>query len=468
MNTKKHYKMFKKGKNWCYMAIATLAVAVGTLAGSQTANADTTIIDNTSDTSAASAQAQDLNTNTVTLTTQAQQQQGQTTTADINNETTQKNANPTQPSTASRAIQPQAAREQDGWQNTNGNSYYYQNGQKMTGQQTIAGKNYYFNDQGQQQKDFFLSQDNHTYYFQKDGTRLDDGFYNNWGHTYYFGKDGARWDNKFYNNWGHTYYFGEGGVRLDDGFYNNWGHTYYFQKDGARLDNGFYNNWGHTYYFGEGGVRLDNGFYNNWGHTYYFGADGARWDNRYYYNWGSLYHFGADGALATNQVVNENGNSYWADANGIISSTNSKIETAIKAAKSQLGYKYVWGGGRTSASIAAHQFDCSSFVRWAYAQAGVQLNGGLQASTYNEIYSGQGVALSQLKRGDLVFMKDGKYNHVILYLGGGYFIHDSPYSKTGGVGINNLDDNLLQKPGYTWRSLIRTNWNGVFGIRRVV
>jgi cell wall-associated NlpC family hydrolase len=291
---------------------------------------------------------------------------------------------------------------------------------------------------------------------------------NAYDQTYYFGADGARWDNRYMNAYGNTYYFGADGARWDNRYMNAYGNTYYFGADGARWDNRFMNAYDQTYYFGADGARWDNRFMNAYGNTYYFGADGARWDNRYYYNWGSLYHFGADGALATNQVVNENGNSYWADANGIISSTNSKIETAIKAAKSQLGYKYVWGGGRTPASIAAHQFDCSSFVCWAYAQAGVQLNGGLRASTYNEIYSGQGVALSQLKRGDLVFMKDGKYNHVILYLGGGYFIHDSPYSKTGGVGINNLDDNLPQKPGYTWRSLIRTNWNGVSGIRRVV
>ncbi|WP_323079490.1 KxYKxGKxW signal peptide domain-containing protein, partial [Limosilactobacillus reuteri] len=43
MSVYKHYKMFKKGKNWCYMAIATLSVAVGTLSISQhNVNADTT------------------------------------------------------------------------------------------------------------------------------------------------------------------------------------------------------------------------------------------------------------------------------------------------------------------------------------------------------------------------------------------------------------------------------------------
>ena len=43
MSVYKHYKMFKKGKNWCCMAIATLSVAVGVLSLSQhNVNADTT------------------------------------------------------------------------------------------------------------------------------------------------------------------------------------------------------------------------------------------------------------------------------------------------------------------------------------------------------------------------------------------------------------------------------------------
>ena len=288
MSVHKHYKMFKKGKNWCYMAIATLSVAVGTLSVSQSVNADTTAND-TESVSNASADALSQATNTVSLTTPstpnnvATDQAGAQ--ASTNNNNTQADQTINQPakdnnvqatlSESKVAVAPQAAASQNGWQTDNGNNYYYKDGQKVTGQQSIDGKDYYFNDQGQQQKNYFLNQANHTYYFQADGTRLNDGFYNNWGHTYYFQKDGSRLDDGFYNNWGHTYYFGKDGARLDDGFYNNWGHTYYFGKDGARLDNGFYNNWGHTYYFGKDGARLDNGFYNNWGNVYYFGKDGA-------------------------------------------------------------------------------------------------------------------------------------------------------------------------------------------------
>ncbi|MCH5380476.1 glucosaminidase domain-containing protein [Limosilactobacillus reuteri] len=254
MSVYKHYKMFKKGKNWCCMAIATLSVALGALSISQhNVNADTTNTDMSS-ISTNTEDTQNSSENTVTLTTSAQSQDSQadatstaksTEKASTTNDSQEQNIeistqNQIQSSIAKYvAISPKASdfTSQNGWETANGSSYYYRDGQKLTGQQNIDGKDYYFNDQGQQQRDYFLNQDNHTYYFQADGTRLNDGFYNNWGHTYYFQKDGSRLDNGFYNNWGHTYYFGEGGVRLDNSFYNNWGKVYYFGSDGALVQN---------------------------------------------------------------------------------------------------------------------------------------------------------------------------------------------------------------------------------------
>ncbi|KEQ19985.1 hypothetical protein HF82_08250 [Limosilactobacillus reuteri] len=331
MGIVKHYKMYKKGKNWCYMAIATLAVAVGALSISQNVSADTTDnIANTTSITVASQKSQDQTTDVAEITP-ATQGTSETTKQKDQAELTTLGGQQTLVVNKT-AVAPQAVASQSGWQTDNGSNYYYKDGQKLTGQQSIDGKDYYFNNQGQQQKNYFLNQDNHTYYFQADGTRLNDGFYNNWGHTYYFGKDGARLDDGFYNNWGHTYYFGKDGARLDNGFYNNWGHTYYFGKDGARLDNGFYNNWGHTYYFGKDGARLDDGFYNNWGHTYYFQKDGSRLDNGFYNNWGHTYYFGNDGALVQGTGIWANGSFYRADNDGILSPVsvyNNKINSYI-------------------------------------------------------------------------------------------------------------------------------------------
>ena len=295
----KRYKLIKKGKRLCTVASAVLFTAMGLALLPNNVKAD---VDTTNQVQV-SAQ-QESNIKAASLNTDSQSNNNSPVVQQNNKELT--------------AINPQSSTIQNGWQQSDNNTYYYQNGQKLTGQQTLNGKDYYFNSQGQQQKNYFLTQNNHTYYYQADGTRLNDGFYNNWGHTYYFQKDGTRLDNGFYNNWGHTYYFGQGGVRLDDSFYNNWGHTYYFQKDGARLDNGFYNNWGHTYYFGQGGVRLDNGFYNNWGHTYYFQQDGSRLDNGFYNNWGGTYYFGSDGARWDNRFYNNWGHTYYFGGDGAL------------------------------------------------------------------------------------------------------------------------------------------------------
>ena len=312
---KKHYKMFKKGKNWCCMAIATLSVAVGALSISQhNVNADTTGSD-TSSISTNIESTQDLRENTVSLTTSARDQNSRNNTADAPKTTAMQNQNSTNNSqkqesetnivskdtTQSQAetfnmnfvaVTPKATETvaQNGWQTEDGNSYYYKDGQKLTGQQNIDGKDYYFNGQGQQQKNYFLNENNHTYYFQADGTRL------------------------------------------NDGFYSNWGRTYYFQADGSRLDNNFYTNWGRTYYFGDDGARWDNRFYSNWGRTYYFGDDGARWDNRFMNAFGNVYYFGSDGSRATNTTINLGYGDLTFDNQGRLSSNNAFIGSIVNGA----------------------------------------------------------------------------------------------------------------------------------------
>ncbi len=326
----RHYKMFKKGKNWCYVAVATIAVLFGMATNSRVVKAD--ISNNISP-----SLAQQVETDKVNSINKSEELQK---TTENNNQS--ENLIAVMPKTEENS-------QLNGWQKQNDMTYYYNEGQKATGVQSINGSQYYFNNEGQLQKNYFLTKDNHTYYFQNDGTRLNDGFYKNWGHTYYFQADGARLDNGFYKNWGHTYYFQGDGSRLDNNFYKNWGHTYYFgndgarwdnkfmnvwghtyyfQADGARLDNGFYKNWGHTYYFQGDGSRLDNNFYKNWGHTYYFGNDGARWDNRIYSNWGRNYYFGNDGALLVNNFAMINGNDYYANNQGVLSSVRYQSQLA--------------------------------------------------------------------------------------------------------------------------------------------
>ena len=394
MEQRTHVKMFKKGKNWCYMAIATIAMAFG-IATTTVANADVATDQNTVTTSQ-QIQSDAVQSAVPAAATDSSAANSESTVSSESTEVASEastsaasEATVTSASTSYALAATQPA-QLNGWQEQDGNVYYYNNGQKATGVQNINGANYYFNDEGQQQKDYFLNQNNHTYYFQKDGTRLDDGFYTNWGHTYYFQKDGAR---------------------LDDGFYQNWGHTYYFQKDGARLDNGFYTNWGHTYYFQNDGARLDNGFYKNWGHTYYFGNDGARLDNGFYTNWGHKYYFGSDGALIQNRDITVNGTKYHADKDGVL--TENTVDKKVDRALSQRGVPYVWGGNTPAG------FDCSGLVQWAYGLGANYRTTYQQATLGSHHYN----IFSAPKGALLFFGSDSAPYHVAISLGNGSYVH---------------------------------------------
>jgi cell wall-associated NlpC family hydrolase len=85
---------------------------------------------------------------------------------------------------------------------------------------------------------------------------------------------------------------------------------------------------------------------------------------------------------------------------------------AVRAAESQLGVPYVWGGATPGVG-----FDCSGLTMWAWAQAGVQL-AHFAATQYTETTH---VSLSSLQPGDLLFYDFGGngIDHVTMYVGSG-------------------------------------------------
>lgn len=93
---------------------------------------------------------------------------------------------------------------------------------------------------------------------------------------------------------------------------------------------------------------------------------------------------------------------------------------------------YVFGGGRNAYDVANGRFDCSGFVHWAFAQAGISVG----ASTDSLKNSGRRVSTGEMRPGDLVFFNTYKTDgHVGIYLGGGKFIGSQ--SSTG-VAIANM------------------------------
>lgn len=103
----------------------------------------------------------------------------------------------------------------------------------------------------------------------------------------------------------------------------------------------------------------------------------------------------------------------------------------------------MFGGGRSKSDIAAGRFDCSSFVRWAYEQAGVNV-GSLTGTTTDTLKKkGTKVSYKDIQVGDMVFFdtykKDG---HVGIYVGNGKFI--GAQSSTG-VAVADMSSGYWKK-----------------------
>jgi cell wall-associated NlpC family hydrolase len=93
---------------------------------------------------------------------------------------------------------------------------------------------------------------------------------------------------------------------------------------------------------------------------------------------------------------------------------------ALSAADRYVGIRYVWGGNTPSEG-----FDCSGFVRYIFAQQGIQL----PRVSRDQAGAGQWLPprLDALAPGDLMFYagRDGVIDHVAIYAGDGRIIHAS-------------------------------------------
>lgn len=100
---------------------------------------------------------------------------------------------------------------------------------------------------------------------------------------------------------------------------------------------------------------------------------------------------------------------------------------------------YKFGGGRSESDISKGWFDCSSFVHWAYKQAGINLGNVTSTSTETLNKMGKKVSASDLRVGDLIFFDSYKRDgHVGIYIGNGRWIGSQ---GSTGVAIVSMNDN---------------------------
>ena len=101
----------------------------------------------------------------------------------------------------------------------------------------------------------------------------------------------------------------------------------------------------------------------------------------------------------------------------------------VQYAKQFIGNPYVWGG--TSLTSGA---DCSGFTLSIYKKYGVNL----PHHAASQAQMGTKVNLSDVQPGDLIFYaKNGKINHVAIYIGGGQVVHAS--SPKTGIKISSIN-----------------------------
>jgi len=96
----------------------------------------------------------------------------------------------------------------------------------------------------------------------------------------------------------------------------------------------------------------------------------------------------------------------------------------VENAKHYLGGKYVWGGTQPKG------FDCSGYVKYLYAQQGIEL----PRTAYAQSKVGKYVSKNNLKKGDLLFFLTNKkrhipITHVGMYIGNDKFIHAASRKK---------------------------------------
>jgi cell wall-associated NlpC family hydrolase len=89
-------------------------------------------------------------------------------------------------------------------------------------------------------------------------------------------------------------------------------------------------------------------------------------------------------------------------------------DAAARAATSQIGRPYVYGGASPRTG-----FDCSGLTMWAWHQAGKQLP-RTAAAQYAATYP---VSASRIRPGDLAFYQaSGRISHVAMYIGHGTLV----------------------------------------------
>ncbi|SCX91715.1 endo-1,4-beta-xylanase [Butyrivibrio sp. INlla14] len=137
-----------------------------------------------------------------------------------------------------------------------GATYYVtEDGEKLTGFQTIDGVTYFFNARGVMQKQTFVTVDGAKYYAKADGSIAKNEVVKKWTQTYIFGEDGAVFTG-FFEFEGSNYYAKADGRLVISDWITDGDNKYYAKADGKLAKNETITKWGKKYTFDENCVLV--------------------------------------------------------------------------------------------------------------------------------------------------------------------------------------------------------------------
>ena len=428
MNLRKHYKLYKSGKQWCTMALAVIA---STIAMTTAVNADTNVA-NVSDQEVTSSMQNNSNdailsdTNEVSLASVNIENNDTTISSDNSVEKTESSASTIQAkdnqndlksdsqkaendpvdnvyAISLAAVQPQASNGKNGWVNENNQWTYY------TNNEVASGRNYSYLPS--------INGNGKSWYLVDNGV-VQSGV-QQWAGSYY--------DFDANNNY----------QRVDNNYVQSqWGDWYLFGNDG-RIQTGV-QQWAGSYYYFDPVtyLRVDNDYrQSQWGDWYLFGNDGRilsglqKWFGSYYYFDPVTY------LKVTNKNITVNGINLHADKDGILSGVNRNANFLLSIHDAALDG---WRQFGVLPSVTAAQ----AILESAWGQSALATQGhnlfGIKGS-----YNGQSIT-----------MRTAEYGN-----GGYYYINDafrkypSNYESIVDHGrflaINSRYNNLLWKKDYT-------------------
>ena len=163
----------------------------------------------------------------------------------------------------------------NGWVVVNGQEYFYENNEKVTGFHTINQNDYYFNENGELQTGGLKEIDGKMYFLGIYTGKIMKGWFNDYeGRTFHSDPNTGELSHLWTDIDGKTYFFGIKTYKLMKGFLTLEDGVYYLDRTTGERKTGMIQDGNNTYYFNPEDGKKTGGKYTINGQDYYFNGNG--------------------------------------------------------------------------------------------------------------------------------------------------------------------------------------------------